>query len=213
VQKLTRFLVWSLVVVAAVVGALRATAIRWWQVPPTDTELGASIAPTLRAGDWVLSWRLTKPGLGSLVQCPEPDDASAIVIGRIVAREGQTVSLLGPDLRVDGKAYPIEYNCTEKKLTVISPDTLKPVELACDMEDIAGRLHMRAHGVPETTPRPFQAMVPSGEVFLASDNRVHPFDSRHFGTLPEKGCRESVFFRLVSRDGFFDVEHRLDYIR
>ena len=212
-HQLARFLIWSLVVVAAVVGALRASAIRWWQVPPADLELGASIAPSLRAGDWVLLWRLTQPGLGSLVQCPDPDDPTSVVLARIVAREGQSVSIEGTELRVDGEPYPIEYNCTEKRLTVVDPDTLKPVELSCDMEDIAGRLHMRAHGQSESTPRPFRTVVPSGEVFLISDNRVHPFDSRHFGTLPQSSCRESVFFRLVSRDGFFDVENRLDYIR
>jgi signal peptidase I len=213
VQKLLRFFVWLAIVFGAVVGILRTTALRWWQVPANDPELAASLAPTLRGGDWIILWRLTKPSVGSLVVCPDPDDPSAVVMGRIVARSGQAVELQGPSVKVDGKMPTIEYNCTEGRVTVISPDTLEPQQLACDMEDLNGKLHKRAMGKPTSTPRPFVKAVTGEDVFLLSDNRVHPFDSRHFGTLPESACRESVVFRLMSRDGFFDVAHRLDYIR
>ncbi len=211
--KFYRFLAWSVIVLGAVIGILRATAIRWWKVPTNDLELSASLAPTLRGGDWVLLWRLTKPGVGSLVVCPDPDDPQAVVMGRIVATPGHSVSLLGTDVKLDGQTPLIEYNCTDLKLTVVDPDTLAPVELSCDMEDIGGQLHARANGKPASTPRPFAKSVGPGEVFLLSDNRVHPFDSRHFGTLPLESCRESVVFRLISDAGFFDVANRLDYIR
>lgn len=213
VQKFYRFLAWSAIVLGAIVGILRATAIRWWKVPVDDLELVASLAPTLRGGDWVVLWRLTKPGVGSLVVCPDPDDPTAVVMGRIVATHGHHVSLLGPDVKIDGTTPLVEYNCTELKHTVTNPDTRRAVELSCDMEDIGGHLHARAYGKPDSTPRPFQKSVGPGQVFLLSDNRVHPFDSRHFGTLPADSCRESVVFRLVSDAGFFDVANRLDYIR
>lgn len=212
-QKVLRFFLWLTIVVGALIGILRATALRWWQVPNNDPELTASLAPTLRGGDWVILWRLTKPGEGSLVVCPDPDDPTAVVMGRVAATQNHTVSLLGPEAKIDGVTPQIEYNCTNLKLTVINPDTLKPVELSCDMEDIGGRLHERAHGKPESTPRAFEKTVGPGQVFLLSDNRVHPFDSRHFGTVPVDSCRESVVFRLVSNEGFFDVANRLDYIR
>lgn len=212
-DKLLRFFVWLGIVLAALVAILRTTSLRWWQVPANDPELAASLAPTLRAGDWVILWRLTKPTLGSLVVCPDPDDPSAVVMGRIMARGGQAVELYGTSVRVDGKAPAIEYSCTDSSFTVVNPDTLKPEELSCDMEDVGGTLHRRGIGKPTSTPRVFTKAVQGDEVFLVSDNRVHPFDSRHFGTLPASACRESVVFRLVSRDGFFDVANRLDYIR
>lgn len=213
VQKVLRFFVWVAIVLGAAVGILRATALRWWRIPANDPELSASLAPSLAGGDLVILWRLTKPGLGSLVTCPDPDDPTAVVMGRIAAVQGNVVSLLGDEVKINGVAPQVEYNCTDLKLNVINPDTLKPVELACDMEDIGGRLHERAHGKPENIPRPFQKAVGTGQIFLLSDNRVHPFDSRHFGTLPVDSCRESVVFRLVSEKGFFDVDSRLDYIR
>lgn len=212
-QKILRFLVWFGIVLGAVVGILRTTALRWWQVPANDPELAASLAPTLRAGDWVILWRLTKPAVGALVMCPDPDDPQAVVMGRIMAQGGQAVELQGTAVKVDGRVPPVEYNCTERTFTVVNPDTLKPEELSCDMEDVGGKLHKRGHGTPTSTPRVFSKAVPNDQVFLVSDNRVHPFDSRHFGTLDAAACRESVVFRLVSRDGFFDVANRLDYIR
>jgi hypothetical protein len=42
---------------------------------------------------------------------------------------------------------------------------------------------------------------------------MHPFDSRHFGTVDRRTCTEKVFFRLVSKDGFFDAANRLSSIR
>lgn len=213
VHRFYRFLAWSLIVLGAAVGILRATAIRWWKVPLNDLELATSLAPTLRGGDWVILWRLTKPGLGSLVVCPDPDEPNAVVIGRIVGTQGHHVAITGTEVKLDGQVPPIEYNCTDMKFTVTNPDTLKPVELSCDMEDIGGKLHARGMGKPEGIPRAFSKSVGVGEVFLLSDNRVHPFDSRHFGSLPAESCRESVVFRLVSDAGFFDVANRLDYIR
>ena len=64
-------------------------------------------------------------------------------------------------------------------------------------------------------PRPADALadVPSGHVYLVSDNRQFPWDSREFGPVERTTCAETVFFRLVSKDGFFDVANRLTVIR
>ena len=72
-RKVLRFLLWTAIIVGAIVGLARATAIRWVKIPMGDPYLEASIAPTLRGGDTVILWRLTKPGFGDLVVCPEPD--------------------------------------------------------------------------------------------------------------------------------------------
>jgi signal peptidase I len=213
VQGFYRFAAWALLIFAGLVGLLRATALRWWQVPIGDPELEASIAPTLRGGDWVLVWRLTRPALGDLVVCPDPSDPTNVVMGRIVAEANDHVLLQGTDVQVNGKEFDIEYNCTIRTFDVVDPDSLKEVQLYCDMEDVGENLHMRGYGESKKDALKFVKQVGSGEVFLLSDNRSHPFDSRHFGTLDRRTCTEKVFFRLVSSGGFFDAANRLTMIR
>ena len=65
----TKFLAWVALFAGILIGLLRVVAIRWVQVPLDDPELSSSLAPTLAAGDWIILWRLTRPGFGDLVQC------------------------------------------------------------------------------------------------------------------------------------------------
>jgi signal peptidase I len=213
VEKVYRFVGWTVLVLGGIVLVARALALRWWQVPLTDAELAASIGPSLRGGDWVLLWRLTRPGLGDLVLCPDPDDAANVVIGRIIAQAHDTVTIHGEDVLVNGKRFNIEYNCTEQAFRLVDPDSLKEVEVNCDMEEVGEKLHMRGYASDGKSRRKYEQQVGSGKVFLMSDNRAYPFDSRHYGTVERTSCSETVFFRLVSKDGFFDVPNRLTYIR
>jgi len=213
VDKVYRFLAWVLLIAALVVGIARSVAIRWWQVPATDPELAASIGPSLRGGDWVLLWRLTRPGIGALVLCPDPDEPGNVVMGRIAAQAGDNVVVQGDDVTVNGKPFDVEYNCTEQTFSLIDPDSLKQVSVHCDMENLGETLHMRGYDPDKKNRRKFEKTVESGRVFLLSDNRAYPFDSRHFGTLERHTCKETIFFRLISQDGFFDVPNRLTVIR
>jgi len=213
VQRLNRYLAWTALIAAALVGVLRATSLRWWQVPLNDPELAASIAPSLAGGDWILLWNLTRPKLGDLVVCPDPDDPTNVVMGRIAAEAQSEVIINGQEVTINGAAPDIEYNCTERMFSVTDPDSLQEVELYCDMESLGGNLHMRGYGTTKKALRKYKKKVESGRIFLLSDNRLHPFDSRHFGTLDRHSCRERVFFRLVSKDGFFDAASRFSAVR
>lgn len=214
-EKVYRYVGWTLLVTAALVVLLRTVAIRWWQLPlqSVDAELAASIGPSLQGGDWVLLWRLTQPSKGDLVMCPDPDDPTNVVIGRIAAEGGDLVSMDGQAVLLNGAKPEIEYNCTEQTFSLIDPDTVKQVEIFCDMEDIGDKLHMRGHAGSMNKKGRYEKRVEPGKIFLLSDNRVHPFDSRHFGTLNRDQCKETVFFRLVSNAGFFDQPNRLTFIR
>jgi hypothetical protein len=54
--------------------------------------------------------------------------------------------------------------------------------------------------------------VEAGQVFLVSDNRQLPYDSRDFGLVERATCKEMVFFRLFSAEGLKDVDHRFSLI-
>src|SRR5262245_17115134 len=116
-RKALRFLFWTALVLGVIVGLARLIAIRWWRVPEGGPFLEASIAPTLRGGDWVLLWRLTKPSFGDLVVCPEPGEPGRIVIGRILAEDGDNVVLQEGGVVVNERRTQTERACGDFQVT------------------------------------------------------------------------------------------------
>jgi signal peptidase I len=211
--KLMRFLMWTVVVIAVVIGIARLVAIRWWRIPADDPVLATSVMPTLYGGDLVLLWRATAPHFGSLVVCADPEDPSRKVIGRIVGEANDKVSVEGDKLRVNGASADTESACGT--FTVNDPSTGAEVKQYCDIEAVGGEAHMRGSGggSEALSQQQREYQVAEGKVFLLSDNRRYPFDSRHYGALDRGTCKEAVFFRIFSKDGFKDVDNRFTYIR
>jgi signal peptidase I len=206
---------WALFVAGILVGLARLTCLRWWQVPEDDPTLTTSLAPSLRAGDWLLLWRLTPPGFGDLVLCPDPGEAGQIVIGRVAAEGGDhlTIDEEGA-LKVNSLRAVSETTCKHSTVEVSHPRSGDPVELRCDIEVIGGVHHQRAlRPSGGLKPMPVNVDVKSGQLYLVSDNRYYPFDSRDYGAVPRESCAETVVFRLVSRLGFSDVDSRLTLIQ
>ena len=214
VRQLVRFLVWATIAFGLIVGIARLVAIRWWTVPEGDPWLDASVAPTLRGGDLVLLWHATEPTLGDLVVCPEPGAPERVVVGRIAGEAGDTVRIGGSQLTRNGKPTRTERACTVSSFEVRHPKTQAKVDQLCQMEDLAGVIHPRGSASGHEAGPPEQEFkVPEGQLFLVSDNRLFPYDSRDFGTVKREACRETVFFRLVSKAGFHDVPSRLTFVR
>jgi signal peptidase I len=213
-QKTGRFLLWTAIILGIIVGIARVVAIRWWRVPEGDLYLDASIAPTLRGGDLVILWRLTKPHLGDLVVCPEPKAPNRVVIGRIIGEGGDKVQIEGQRLSVNGRQAETELACDPRTFTVTHPNSKKELQQNCDIEAIAGTSHMRGGTAGHSVmPPPADTRVPEGKVFLLSDNRLLPYDSRDFGVVDRDTCTESVVFRIVSHLGYSDAPRRMTYIQ
>lgn len=207
-----RFLFWCALLVGIVIGVLRATAIRWWRVPTDDPYLTASISPSIHPGDLILLWRLTRPGLGDLVLCPEPKRPDREVIGRLVGEGRDELEVNGADIVINRRRKIVEGNCPEGTFIEHDPGTHIQVEQGCNIEDLNGE-HPRGE-IPAASVRPsdVKTTVPEGTVWLVSDNRLFPYDSRDFGPVPRETCKELVFFRLVGAGGFFDKSTRNQYI-
>ena len=62
-------------------------------------------------------------------------------------------------------------------------------------------------------PSDADADVADRQVYLVSDNRQFPWDSREFGPVERSTCVETVVFRVVSKEGFFDETNRFTMIR
>jgi signal peptidase I len=213
-NKLFRFLIWSAIVAGVLIGGARLLAIRWWTVPANDPYLAASVTPTLQAGDLVLLWRLTEPKFGDLVMCPEPGRPDRIVVGRIAAEAGDTITLEGRDVLLNTSRLSSERACDDHRFMVKDPNTGTELEQTCEMENLNGRLHKR--GAVEghrVRPEGVKREVGPNQVFLLSDNRLLPWDSRDFGPVDRVACKETVLFRLWGKRGFMDSSSRFSYIR
>jgi signal peptidase I len=211
-SKFLRYLAWTLFIVGGLIGIARLTVIRWWRLPTGDPYLEASLAPGLRGGDWLILWRGSAPIEGNLVLCPEPKTAGRYTLGRIVGEGGDHVKLASEGLLVNGRRFETESGCAP--FNVRDPSTGQDVRQSCRLEVVGGRTHPRGEPNP-TLPKPGEADidVPNGQVFLVSDNRQFPWDSREFGPVERSTCAETVIFRLVSKDGFFDIPNRFTVIR
>lgn len=210
--KFLRAVAWIVGIFAVLAGLLRLTCIRWWQVPTGDPYLEASIAPSLRGGDWIILWRGTKASAGDLVLCPEPKTNGRVVIGRVIGEKSDHVKLLDGGMWVDGRAMDSESGCD--RFPVRDPSNGQELTQGCRIEIVAGTRHLTGLSNPELPkPRDADVDVTTGQVFLVSDNRQFPYDSREFGTVERSTCTETVVFRLVSKDGFFDVANRLMLVR
>src|SRR6185436_10686055 len=173
------------------------------------------LAPSLQAGDWVLLWRLTPGGFGDLVLCPDPGEAGQIVIGRIAAEGGDELTVdEDGGLKVNALRAVSETTCKRSTIEVSHPRSGDPVTLRCDIEVLGGVHHKRAlRPSGGLKPSPVNVAVKPGQLYLVSDNRYYPFDSRDYGSVPQDSCSETVVFRLVSRLGFGDVDSRLTRIQ
>jgi signal peptidase I len=212
-RTLGRALLWIVGTLAVLIGLARAVAIRWWQIPSDDAYLSTSLGPTLEGGDTILLWRLTKPDLGDLVMCPEPKHPDRIVVGRIAAEGGQTIRVEGTRVIVEGKNQPVESNCLEDKFVTSDPQTGISVEQHCQLEVMGGRTHPRGTASGPNVPLPVEATVPEEMVYLVSDNRQFPYDSRDYGPVDRALCSETVVFRLVGAKGFGDSATRFSATR
>ena len=211
-RKFTRFLIYLAIVIGIAVGAARATAIRWYRVPTDDPYLEASVAPTLFSGDLIVLWRLTKPGFGDLVMCPEPKAEHRSVIGRIVGMPGDRVEVDGSLVKVNGQTMRSEDACNDATFSVKDPVTRLDTTLSCDRENLGGRVHDRGNPPRDRGMHDSKLTADSGRVILVSDNRFFPYDSRDYGSVPLESCKETVVYRLVSAKGFGDVKTRMSLI-
>jgi signal peptidase I len=210
-SKIARFLGWTAVTIVALGGLARLTLVDVWKIP--DDNYAISIEPSLTAADTVLVLTRGTPAFGDLVRCTDPEDATQFVVGRIVGVGGDTVEVLGRELKVDGKPYRGEMVCPIEKVTVVHPVSGEKVELACDQVQMGGRLHYRGYSTKNEIRTPTKATVGDGLVFLLSDNRSFHHDSRDFGVVPLASCKARIVFRLWGKEGWANDKTRLSYIR
>lgn len=166
------------IVLLAVIGR-----IFFFQIVRTDSY---SMVPTLVAGDifLVLTRGELKPG--HIAVCQNPDDSGAMVVGRVVAKEGSTVAVEKNSLRLNG--HKIEHQFTGKRMYVdrSSGEDLKYLVSLAD-EYIGGHTITVAYMERAGDKNLRETEVEDG-LFLLGDNRNMARDSRHFGEVVAEDC-------------------------
>jgi signal peptidase I len=211
-QKLQKFLLWTIGIAVVLVVILRFTLFEVWTIP-NDPWLAASIAPTLSGGDTVLVLTRGTPALGDLVRCKDPEKPDKSVVGRIVGMPGDSVEIRGPTLTVNSTNYIASEACEKPTFTVKHPESGHETTFGCSRVEMRSGWHFRGTATKATTSNDKTAQVGAGRYYLLSDNRDLHDDSRDFGALPQESCKRRIVFRLWGAKGWSDSEHRMTFIR
>jgi signal peptidase I len=174
--------------------------------------MAASLAPSLFAGDFVLLIH-KQPKFGDLARCADPEAPGRFVIGRIVGEPGSQLQLSGNEVIVDGKTTHQETVCLKKLVDSENPTSGAIEQLYCTVEALGNTKHLRGTKVGVIPPWKRKFSISDKNVFLVSDNRVYPLDSRYYGAVPWATCTDIVFFRIKSKKGWNDVDSRLSFIQ
>ena len=209
-MKFVKALLWLVAILGAVCGVLYLTVLDVWTVPLTDAAMGVAIEPALSAGDVVIIARRGMPDRGYLMRCPDPraENPGGYVVARIVAKDGEKVTIDSEVVSVDGKRTPSAFAC--EPLTIKDPQTDEEIEMTCSWEETGETKFAAIRAKVRALPN-FSATVERGKIFVVSDNRHMHIDSRDFGAIDPAGCQH-VLFRLWGKEGVMDTKRRFSFI-
>jgi signal peptidase I len=181
-----------------IVLALYLTVIEFWTVPSDDAALTASIVPTLAAGDFLVVAKDSIPDISDLVRCTDPDAPERFVVGRVFARNGDPVQVIGDIANSKQRRQPSPRRCGTPTYTVATKDG-DTRDLECWEENYDGTTFHVMRGADRPS-QDFSGVAEQGKFFLVSDNRTLHLDSRDFGQVEPHACRR-VYVRLWGAAG------------
>jgi signal peptidase I len=197
-KGLIKFLAVFVGLVGILGGVMYAVYVDVWQVPLEDPAITAAIVPALEPGDFVLIAKDSLPDIPDLARCTDPDAPERFVIGRLMAKNGDPLSINNDIVNSRGRRAPSPRRCEQPVYEITAPSGEKRL-LDCWEEDYADRRFTVLRGGERPAPN-YSGEVEMGKVFLVSDDRPVHNDSRDFGAIDPKECRR-IYARLWGKDG------------
>ncbi len=179
VERPARWRSWVTALLTLLVCLLLFWGIRTFIMQPYQIPSG-SMEETVMTGDSLFSERVSyyfdTPQRGDIITFADPEIPSRVLLKRVIATGGETVSLVNGRVLVDGVAIDEPY--------AVGPTY--PLTPARNVE-------LR-----------YPYTVPEGELWVMGDNRENSQDSRYFGAIPENTVTGKAFFVYwpLSRIGF-----------
>jgi signal peptidase I len=211
-EKVLKFLLWTVAIFAVICGIGRAFFFETWTVP-NDPVLASSLAPSLYEGDFVLVLTAGEVEWGDLVRCVDPEDSTRYAVGRVMGMPGDEVELKAGRLTVNGMRYESTEACEEERIEIVDPESDTPMEIMCSRVELGNNWHFKGSSATFVAGNDVRNSTSTNHYFLLSDNRDYHDDSRDFGDIPVDNCKERIFFRLWGKDGWLGSKDRLTFIR
>jgi len=179
-SRLRTFRDYALVLVIAI---FVAVAIRYLVFDMYEVPTG-SMSPTIEIGDHVLAEKITlhfsSVSKGDIVFFDDPEEEGRILVKRVIAISGQTVTLRDGMVFIEGQGLFEPYTHGESTY---------PLDV-----------------VDQTLNVDFPYTVPEGYIWVLGDNRENSLDSRIFGAVPDNAILARALFIIwpFERFGFLD---------
>ena len=191
--------------VILVVFLVRAFVVEPFRIP------SGSMEPTLRIGDFILVNKfeyglrlpvlnkkivsIGEPKRGDVMVFRYPGNPSVDYIKRVIGLPGDHIVYGDKKLYINGKLMPQ----TADGQFVYSEGQQHGIVSRKVKENLDGVVHdLLLSNRPDPTPMEFT--VPPGQYFVMGDNRDRSWDSRYWGTVPEKNIVGKAFLIWFSWD-------------
>ncbi len=195
--------------VILVVFLIRAFVVEPFRIP------SGSMEPTLRIGDFILVNKfiyglrlpvlnrkivsVEEPKRGDVMVFRYPGNPSVDYIKRVIGLPGDHIVYADKKLYINGKLMPQ----TPDGQFVYSEGQQHGIVSQKVKENLDGVVHdLLLSSRPAAAPMEFT--VPPGQYFVMGDNRDRSWDSRYWGTVPEKNIVGKAFLIWFSWDSVSD---------
>ncbi|MBK9323858.1 MAG: signal peptidase I [Bdellovibrionaceae bacterium] len=175
---------------------VRSFVITAYKVPT------GSMQPTLKAGDFIFSYRLAygfkqshPPARGDLVVFSYSSQPKTSYVKRVVGLPGDKIEISGGSLVINDMALDYELDLSTPSTENPNPEAFD-VYIERDLASTRRVIFKKNRELQNFGP----LIVPPGEVFLLGDNRDASDDSRYWGAVPIGQIYGKVLFIWLSLD-------------